>query len=299
MKAKITIVLLSLVLFSFSPVIAQLTILSGPSQGSYSVFISDIEKVLSTDSTKLVVNMDTDGAAYNLEKIADRNTPFKMALIQSDLLFHMYGMDMLNNTEKTKNIKVILPLANEEIHLVTINDSELTKLQDLSEKMIGIGTQYQGTYYTSSLIKNRSKVLWNSRIMSYEDALRDLNTRKIDAFFVVGSAPMQKLDIDPRAFSKTLKLIPLVDFDDWAKYYQTDTIYAGDYKWLEENVPTFSVKTILVVNESKLTEQDRKDIALIIEGINTNLNMLKTEGHPKWKEVDLSDWDSNDWPFLE
>lgn len=299
MKTKIILLFLNVVIAAVLSVNAQLPILSGPNQGSYYKFISDIENVLNTDSTKMVVNTETDGAAYNFEKLADRNSPFKIALVQSDLLFHMQGLDMLNNTEKTKNLKVILPLANEEIHLVTINDSELNNLQDLSGKMVGIGTQYQGTYYTSTLIKNRSKVLWNSRVINFEDALSDLNTKKIDAFFVVGSAPMEKLNIDPRAFSKTLKLIPLTDYNDWAKYYKNDTIYAGDYKWLDVNVPTFSVKTLLVVNETKLTDQDRKDIALIAEGIKANMDKLKANGHPKWKEVDLTDWNSADWPFLE
>jgi TRAP transporter TAXI family solute receptor len=299
MKTKITLSFLSAVIVSVLSVHAQLPILSGPSQGSYSRFIGDIEKVLTADSTKMVINNETDGSAFNLEKLADRNTPFKLALVQSDYLFHMKGLDMLNNTEKTKNIKVVLPLADEEIHLITISDSELNKLQDLEGKMVGIGTQYQGTYFTSGLIKNRSKVIWNSRNIGYEDALSELNTNKIDAFFVVGSAPMEKLDIDPRAFAKSLKLIPLIDFDDWAKYYQNDTIHASDYKWLENDIPTFKVKTLLVVNDTKLTEKDRKDIALIIEGIKANMDKLKANGHHKWKDVDLLDWDSNDWPFLE
>lgn len=299
MKTKITFLFLSFVILSISSANAQLEILSGPSQGSYFKFVSDIENILSTDSTKLVVNTETNGAAFNFEKLANRDSPYKLALTQSDLLFTMHGLDMLNNTEKTKNIKVIVPLADEEIHLVTMKDSELNKLQDLSKKMVGIGTQYQGTYFTSSQIKNRSKVLWNSRNIGYEDALSELNTKKIDAFFIVGSAPMEKLDIDPRAFAKGLKLIPLQDFDDWAKYYQNDTIKAGDYKWLEEDVRTFSVKTLMIVNDTKLTEQDRKDIVLMIEGIKTNMDKLKTDGHYKWKDINLSDWDSNDWPFLE
>ena len=109
----------------------------------------------------------------------------------------------------------------------------------------------------------------------------------------------QKLNIDPRAFAGGLKLIPLVDFNDWAKFYQPDTIRTGDYKWLEENIPTFSVKTVLIVNESKLTEKDREDSALIVEGIKANMEKLKAEGHHKWKEVDLTDWNENDWPVLK
>lgn len=298
MKTNILFLILALFVSSWQSS-AQLSILSGPKQGSYFTFIGDIEKVLSTDSTAMVVNVETQGAALNFGRLADPNTPDKFALTQSDYLYHMQGMDMLNNTEKTKNIKVILPLANEEIHLVTLKDSKLAGLQDLDKKMVGIGTQYQGTYYTSTIIKNKSKVFWNSRNIHFEEGLSQLNTKRVDAFFIVGSAPMKKLDIDPRAFAGGIKFIPLLDFNDWAKYYDKDTIRSGDYKWLEEDVPTYSVKTVLIVNEAKLSDQDKKDIATLIEGLNTNLEKLKAEGHHKWKEVNLTNWDENDWPLYK
>lgn len=299
MKTKITLLLISFVIVSFSSALAQLTILSGPAQGSYYEFVGDIEKVLNTDSTKLIVNTETNGAAFNFEKLAEPNSPFKLALTQSDYLYTMQGKDMLQNTEKTKNIKVIIPLANEEIHLVTLKGSELTKLEDFSDKMVAIGTQSQGTYATTNLIKDRSKVYWKSRAIAYEDALSELGRKKIDAFFIVGSAPMEKLNINPRVMVNGMALVPLYDFNDWAKYYESDTIHAGDYKWLEEDVPTFGVKTVMIVNDAKLTEQDRKDIATMLEGINANMDKLKTDGHPKWKEVDLNDWDSSNWPVYK
>jgi len=299
MKTKIKLLLIVFLAFAFSPVIAQLTILSGPSQGSYFEFVSDIENVLNTDSSKLIINSETNGAAYNFEQVADPGSPIKLALTQSDYLYTMQGQDLLRNTDKTKDIKVLLPLANEEIHVVTIKGSDLTKLQDLDGKMVAIGTQSQGTYSTSNLIKDRSKVYWKSRTIAFEDALRELGLGKIDAFFIVGSAPMEKLNINPQVMRKGLALVPLYDFDGWAEFYQDDIIYAGDYKWLQEDVPTFSVKTVLIVNEAKLTDQDKKDVEHLVDGISANMEKLKTDGHPKWKEVDLTDWDSSNWPVYK
>lgn len=299
MKSKITFLIVTFVIFSLSQASAQLAILSGPSQGSYYEFVGDIEKVLSTDSTKLVINTESDGSAYNFDQLANPRTPYKVALIQSDFLYTMHGMDMLNNTEKTKNIKVLLPLADEEIHLVTKKDSELNKLQDLSKKMVAIGTQNQGTYYTSNIIKDRSKVFWTSRNLAFEDALSELRQDNIVAFFIVGSAPMEKLNINPQAFSVGLKLMPLRDFDNWAQHYENDTIYAGDYKWLEDDVPTFKIKTLLVVNEAKLSDEDRKNIDLMVEGINAKMDTLRSTGHFKWKDVNLTNWDSSNWPVYK
>lgn len=292
--------MLGLFVFSFSYVSGQMPVLSGPEQGSYYRIIADIENVLKTDDTKLIVNTESEGAAMNFEKLIDEQSPYKLALTQSDLLYREQALDMLNNTEKSKNIKVIVPLANEEIHLVTKKSSPLNDLRDFSDKTtIAIGNQYQGTYITSSLIKDKTKIFWRSKNTNFEDALGELHRREVDAFFIVGSAPLKKLDVNPQVFVDGLKLIPLRDFNGWAKHYQEDIISAGDYKWLEKDVPTFSVKTVLIVNEDKLDDNDRKLIAQIVEGLNTNMEKLKAEGHPKWKEIDLKDWDSNNWPLFE
>ena len=299
MKVNITFLALCFFLFSIHFAKAQLPILSGPNQGSYHKFVSDLENTLTYDNKKLVINTETNGAAFNFEKLADPNSEFKLALTQSDFLYTKQALDMLNNSEKTKNIKVVLPLANEEIHLVTLNGSGINGLQDLTDKMVAIGTQYQGTYTTSNVIRDQSRVNWTSKNTSFENALGELGRKEIDAFFIVGSSPIKKIDIIPQVIVDGLALVPLRDFNDWAKYYQNDTIRAGEYRWLEKDIPTFSVKTLLIVNDAKLTDQDKEKIELIIKGIRTNLEKLKTDGHPKWKEVDLSDWDANDWPLYE
>lgn len=299
MKAKISLLILSFAVLLVEQVSAQLEILSGPEQGSYYEFVSDIEKVLTVDDKKMILNTESTGAAFNLDKLADPNSPHKLALVQADFLYTMQGLDMVNNTTKTENIKVVLPLANEQVHLVTLKESKLNKLEDLSKQMVAIGTQNQGTYYTTNIIKDRSKIFWNSRNIAFEDALRELAQRNIAAFFIVGSSPLLKLDYNPQAFAGGLKLLPLESSVEWAKNYKKDVIRAKDYKWLEQDVPTFGIKTLLIVNEAKLTDQDRKDVAALTNGIKTNLEKLKTDGHPKWGEVDLADWDTENWPILE
>ena len=61
--------------------------------------------------------------------------------------------------------------------------------------------------------------------------------------------------------------------------------------------PTYSVKTVLVVNEAKLTKEDRIALSRLMSGIQNQFDVLKAEGHPKWKEVDLYDWDPAMWPM--
>jgi len=115
----------------------------------------------------------------------------------------------------------------------------------------------------------------------------------------VGSEPVEKLNKNQQSMVEELALIKLENFNDWAKYYQNDTIYAGDYKWLEEDVPTFSVRTLLIVNESKLTEEDKETVKKLASSIQNMYDLLKADGHPKWKEVNFYNWEEADWPMFK
>jgi len=285
---------------------SQLTILSGPEQASYYTFAQDIVNVVSPELGTPLINEATSGAAYNFQQLSDPNSPVKIALIQSDYLYYMQARDNRDNTEKTSHIKVLLPMANEEIHFVTKKNSGLTKLQDLGKvnpgdrgKVVAIGTTDQGTYATANLIKDRSKVYWTSRNIHFEQALKELYSDKIDAFVIVGSAPIMKLNMNPLAMVEELAFIPLTDFNGWAKYYDNDTIFASDYKWLEEDVPTFGVRTLLVVNEQKLTDDEKNKVKKIKLLIENRFDELKANGHPKWKEMDFTNWRADDWPFFK
>lgn len=283
-----------------SNVNAQLQVLSGSEQGSYFEFVNDMADVVNTDSVKLITNTKTEGSAINLENIADPSSPFKLGLIQEDYLYYMQNKDLIQNTNKLKNIKVVMPLANEEIHLVTRKGEGITGLRDLTDStMVAVGKRSQGTYTTANNIKDKTRIFWMSMPVLFEDALRMLLINQLDAFFVVGSAPLEKLNVNPQALSTELELVPLVDFDGWAKYYNDDIITAGTYKWLEKDVPTFSVQSLLVVNEAKLTDSDKKMLDKLINGITKNMDKLKANGHPKWKEVDITSWDDDDWPLYK
>ncbi len=299
MKTKLSLlVLIATFLFSSSS-FGQMKILSGPDGSTYYQFVEDINNILGKDAIAPLINEETGGAVTNFEKLIDENSPYKLALIQSDVLYLMEAYDALNNTKRTEGIKVVYPLANEEIHLVTRQSSGLKDLKDLAKHKVAIGNKNQGTYATATLIERRSKIFWESYNTHFAQALQDLVLDKVDAFFIVGSAPLTKLDLNPKIMVDGLALIPLKDFDGWAKPYAQDTIFKEDYKWLGVDIPTFSVKTLLVVNESKLNEDDRKKLADLMEGIKSMLPSLMVNGHKKWKETDLSDWDSSDWEIYK
>lgn len=297
MQLKKTLTLLIAIILSATTLFGQLIILSGPSQGTYKVLVDDIVKITGNDSVSPFVNVITEGSGYNYKELVDPNSPVKIAVIQSDYLYYQQIIDAKNNTEKSGAIKIVLPLANEQIHLITKKNSRLTKLADLKEKIVGCGTTEQGTYATAILIKDKSEVFWNTKILDFDRALKELYGNKIDAFFVVGTAPLKKLNINPQAMVEPLTLISPENINDWARYHKSDVIRSADYKWLDYDVPTYSVKNLLVVNEEKLTDADKIELLKLVNALKENLTTLQSTGHPAWKIVDFNDWDSSNWPI--
>jgi TRAP transporter TAXI family solute receptor len=278
---------------------AQLVILSGPEEGSYFPMVKDIESVFTENDQLTIINRATNGAAENYQQITNPESPYKVAMMQMDYLNYMKAISMRDNDKVSDNIKIIVPLASEEIHLVSTKKKDYKDLKNLREAVVGIGDKNQGTYTTASIIKDRSKVYWSSRNYHFDRALKELQLGNIDAFFIVGSAPIAKLDLSPEIMVNELILVPLKNFDGWADHYKPLTITTDDYKWLREDIPTFGVKTVLIVNEAKLTDDDRKQIDLLVNGLKEKHPDLIENGHPKWAEVDLSDWDTSLWPVLK
>lgn len=299
MKIKMIFQAILIVIFCASQVSAQLEILSGPKYGSYYHFVDDMISIVGTSASNPFVNIETSGAGYNFNQITDRQTRFKFAIVQLDYLFLMQAKDYMENTELTKNIKVVFPLATEEIHVVTKMSYDLDSLPDLNSLAVAVGSKNQGSYATAHFMRERSKINWESRYIHFDQALKDLLNDNIHAFIIIGSAPLKKLNIDGSVMVDPLKLLQLQNFNGWADPYNNDTIWQNTYKWLEEDVPTFGVKSVLIVNEAKITSRERDAISNIKNTIEAKSNWLIENGHPKWKEFDLLNWNEKDWPVLK
>jgi len=295
MRLKNLISLIAVLMLSYHYGNAQMIILSGPEKGSYHRFVDDMIMACEMDSMFSYTNVATNGAAYNFDQLVDPNTPVKMVMMQSDYLYYQQMLDNKNNTAKTKPLSVLMPLADEEIHVVTRDENRLNGLEDLKEKSVACGTESTGTYATAILMKDRSRVFWNTRVLHYEQALKDLMGRKIDAFVMVGTAPLEGLNMNPQSMLTQISIMNLENVNDWAKYYTPKVIKAGTYKWQENDVQTYGVRTVMVVNESKLNDDDKAKIAAFTQSVKVHYTTLVEKGHPKWSEVNFADWDPTNW----
>lgn len=287
---------------------AQIQVLTGIEHGTYFKIAHEMNKYLPEKSidhegeSKTVSFLDvraTQGSNLNFDLMVDEEHPAKAAIVQLDLLLNKKSEDMINNTNLTDDILVLMPLVMEDIHLVTKKENPIHKIADLEGRTVGIGKATEGTYSTSMYIQNISKIQWNNRNISSQDAMKALLLDKIDAFFMVAGAPVQMLAATPANSPLQLNLAEVDNINGWANYYTPLTLTSDYYPFLKANVNTYSVPSVVIINKKKLSEED---IALMKEwrsGVINSIDDLKGYGHKSWQTANPAQWDSNIWPVLE
>lgn len=304
MKNIFSYLMIGILLISSLSSYSQIEVLSGTENGTYIALAKDMNKLLPKKS-KGETEVDflnvkaTKGSSFNFDLLADANHPAKAAFMQLDLLLLKKSEDMLNGTKKTENLIVLMPMNTEEIHLVSKVGSHINSLNDLSGKTVGIGNNGEGTYSTAIYLQNASKLDWRNKNLSTQDAMKALLLDKIDAFFVVAAAPYDMIATIPVNFPLKMELSSIENVNGWADYYTPITMEAGTYPWQKEAVSTFGVPSVIVVNKSKLSEEDLADLKLWKSTTIENLESLKTTGHSSWKTANPAVWNNSVWTAVE
>jgi TRAP-type uncharacterized transport system substrate-binding protein len=299
---KLKVFLLSIILAGVSALNlnAQITVLSGPEEASNYKIAEDINKILGAGGKALIVNKKSNGVAENFQELTDPDNPVKVAFMQLDYLTFMKAQDLKQKTNKTASLKVIIPLSIEEIHFLTKKSSGLKKLSDLdTTTIVAIGGIKSGTYATAQWIKDGSKIYWKSRNLNFNDAIKALAFDEVQVMAFVSSAPIPLIDLQPLMIKpdNMPTLIEMENIGGWANYYEPVTFTPAMYQWLDQSISGFGVRTVLVVNEAKVTPAERESIQQLGSQIKSGLTKLREKGHPAWNTVDFSKWDPKSWPM--
>lgn len=271
------------IFFPKKPLSPEIILLSGIEDGSYQEFAEDMKKI----SLYISATENSKGAVDNFRQLFLRDKYF-VSFIQQDVLIEQKLDDIEYETNYTENIRVLMPLANEDIHLITLKSNNLKTIKDLKSKKVGVGTINQGTQITAKLVKEFTGGSWNEIEIDLENGLKALAEKKIDALFFVGSSPVQALN--EVSNGQDLELIPITS-KKMNKAYKPSLIKANSYNWLKTDVETFAVTSVLVTNIGGETSEQKANIEGMLKDIFQNIAKLKQDGHEKWSEVnfDFSD----------
>ncbi|RUA24912.1 MAG: hypothetical protein DSY76_07315 [Bacteroidetes bacterium] len=286
-KLSIRVVFIGIILLGFAVNMqAQLQLLSGLSGGTYQSLAQDIKN----HSSQKINVLTSSGSVDNYNQLISDDNSINATFLQYDVLL----LNEMKTPSIRENLRVLLPLfLDEEIHLIAKKGSDITSLDDLRGKRVAIGTKDQGTYVTASIIKQRTGIAWFDVEMSSNDAYKALNDGVIDAYFYVGGAPVSsltKLGADAP--------IQLVSIKHKAlnKIYRKKKIKKGTYAWQTSTVTTYAVPTVLVVKVENMSDDTQQKFNTLLNDVTSNLKLMQTEGHEKWKDVYFKNQDI-DWPY--
>jgi TRAP-type uncharacterized transport system substrate-binding protein len=132
----------------------------------------------------------------------------------------------------------------------------------------------------------------NVSTLADDEALRQLvNERSIDAMIVVAGQPATWLSNLAPEHAQSIKLLKLDRAHPAGQKaieaYLPTVVRAAHYrKWLSEDVSTLATMSFLVTAEyAEPTATERLDT--FMRSLCRNIDVLRQQGHPKWREVQL------------
>ena len=268
---------------------AGMGISTGSPSGTYYAVAQDLQRVC-----KGVVDIkiyESAGSLSNLERIfSDPNVQY--GIVQEDALLYK----QLTDPELMAKIRVVAPFFREEIVVVAGANSGINSLQDLAGKRVVMGVPGSGNSVAAQLIAAKTGLDKSIKAIeaSPKDGLDMLANGQADAVFVVGGKPFPLLQNLGSFANGRVKIVPLSS-PALDGFYRKAMIPEGIYAWQKTAVQTYAVQSVLATFDYKSPTM-QKDIGNLVKCMQEKLPELQEKGHPKWREVDLSDLKRVNWP---
>jgi len=268
-------------------------------RGTYYAFGNDLAKFVAPDARIQLEVLATPGSAENV-KLLRYEPGVKFAIIQADVFQAFIDKAGAGNPDAARMIRplrVILPLYNTEIHYIVRADSPMNYLHDIKDAKINGGLIGSGSaYITHTLYRmmfGQPMPEANASYLSFEEGLTKLITDKsVDVAIVTAGQPAPLIvNMKPEA-QKYIKFLKFDPNHPSSKLplttYTTATVRKSSYPHiLNEDVTTIAVGVFLVTYDYNM--QGTVDhMVRFARSLCQNFPQLQAEGHPKWREVDLS-----------
>ena len=204
---------------------------AGGTGGTYFPLSNEFKTVVE-DNTDFSLNVQSTGASVeNVGSLTDGSADF--ALIQNDIAFFAKngtGIDAFDGNP-IENLRGVATLYPETITVVTLADSNISTLSDLSGKTINTGDLGSGTQVNANQILEAVGITeFTEQNAGFSQASEQLANGDIDAAFVVGGWPVGA--IEDLATTNDVQIVPIQGENRQtvkgaASWYADDTIPAG------------------------------------------------------------------------
>jgi TRAP transporter TAXI family solute receptor len=262
---------------------AEIGLITGGERGTYYQFGLDIQRLLKQAAPNLALNVyPSKGSVENIYAVFQRPGT-QMGIVQSDVLafaFRIQSDPVLRRI--ARKVKMVFPLYNEEVHI--LGRKGITDFDDLADRRVAIGREGSGTYLTARILLKMADVAPRETVLiDTDEALAELKAGRIDAMFYVAGYPV-KLFTEKVAESDGLALVPVLN-KTVLEFYEQSQIPANTYTWQPNPVQTAAIKAVLISFDFRRADCDY--VGRFAQTVSKGMDWLVTNGHPKWKSVDL------------
>jgi hypothetical protein len=211
-------------------ILADMTIISEKTN-SYSY---DIGQKLSIKNK--IINIESKGHLENLVAVTKRYDI--LSIVPADMLSYINKF----LPRKMAKVRVVAKLPSIQVHLIVKKSSSIYSLDDLIEKKINIGDEFESSNVFSSIFESYFALNWKKMTYSTDVAFNHLlnGYKKLDAIILVGKAPLKVIEKN----LSEIRFIELPLIGD----YDYDTFELKDKYEIFESKKTLEIPLLLLVN---------------------------------------------------
>lgn len=239
------------------------------------------------------------GAVDSLQRLRDE-PGMRFALLPSDTLHAYLDAAARGNADATlfvAPLRVVAPLNEEHLYFIARSDSALNAVHDIRDARINVGPLGSSSALSATTLY---RLMFGAPVaddrlsfLAHEDALIRLITDKtVDVVALLGEQPLRLIaDMRPEA----RRYVKLLRFDAAhpsaaaaLKVYASSTLRPASYpNLLSDDLPSVALRSYLVAYGLRAGEMEGP-VGRLAQALCQNLPKLKAEGHPLWREVELS-----------
>src|SRR6267142_4191169 len=248
----------------------SLSIATGGTGGVYYPIGGGLANLLSKYVPGMQATAEVTGGSVDNLKLIATGKPY-IAFSMADA-----GQDAYRGEDKFKGTKVplrtLMVLYPNRMHVVTIEDTGITKIADLKGKRVSTGspgsaTEVMGFRVIEAAGLDKDKDLKRERL-GVAESVNAIKDRKIDAFFWVGGLPTAAVTDLANTPGVKIKMVDHADLvaamnKKYGELYVKDVIAKDVYRGMDNDNHIATVNNLLVANEN----MDAKTAYSIIKAV--------------------------------
>ena len=250
---------------------------AGGTGGTYYPLAGEMEGIIETETDFSVEVSATGASVENVGSLGNGDADF--ALIQNDIGYFAKNGTALEAFEgdPIENIRGVATLYPETIHIITDPDAEIESVSDLEGASVNTGDLGSGTQVNALQILESVAGLtpddFTEENTDFTQAADQLRDGDVDAAFVVGGWPVGA--VEELATTTDIDILSMDDdaraaASEDASWFADDTIPAGTYEGIDEDVDTVSVQAMIASRE----EYDADTVEAVTEAIFENTDSI-------------------------